>query len=167
MKPKALKLFIFSAAIVCLTSFTVNRQTASTAKNAVLTENHTHSTLHGRECPNCKGNGRIQIDCSFCDNGNRECQLCYGKCEIRCTYCQGGGSFRCNSCAGRGYFGEEECSNCKGSGEIQCESCKGTKITPCPSCGASGLVACLSCGGKGYTDWKCPECDGSGVVDDD
>jgi DnaJ-class molecular chaperone len=27
-------------------------------------------------------------------------------------------------------------------------------------------VACMTCGGKGYTEWNCPECRGTGVVDD-
>lgn len=164
MKTKALKVFFYSISVACLAAFTVSWQSATTDNT---TGKHSHASVSGRECPRCDGSGTLREDCSFCDNGNRECTLCYGKCEIRCSYCQGGGSFRCNRCAGRGYNGENECPNCNGSGEVQCDNCKGTQIIPCPSCGAKGLVACMSCGGRGYTEWKCPECNGSGVVDDD
>lgn len=166
MKTKGLKLIIFSVAILCLASFTVLSKSNKT-DGPEKTINHSHASVSGKECPRCEGTGRISYDCQFCNYGNRECQLCYGKCEIRCTYCQGGGSFRCNRCAGRGYNGEDECPNCNGTGEIECSNCSGTKIIPCPSCGAKGMVPCMSCGGKGYTEWNCPQCGGSGVVDDD
>ncbi len=164
MKTKALKVFVCSVSIACLAAFIISWQSATPDPT---NGKHPTASVSGRECPSCNGSGTIRNDCSFCDNGYRECNLCYGKSEIRCSYCQGGGSFRCNRCAGRGYNGDEECPNCNGSGEIQCDNCKGTQIIPCPSCGAKGLVPCSSCGGRGYTEWNCPQCGGSGVVDDD
>ena len=79
MKNKTLKLTAFSFAILFLVAF---------------------STV-GDTCRRCSGDGTIRSECQFCDNGYRQCNLCYGNKEIRCTYCQGGGSFQCNWCAGR------------------------------------------------------------------
>ena len=123
-------------------------------------------TLMGDTCRRCGGEGIIREECQFCNYGYRQCNLCYGNKEIRCTYCQGGGSFKCNWCAGRGYSGDEECSNCGGSGYVQCEQCRGTGTIACPSCGAEGHVSCSTCGGRGYTEWRCPDCGGTRVVDD-
>ena len=142
-------------------------KTLSTILIAVSVFFLTAFTFSGDKCPRCDGEGIIRPQCQFCNGGYRECSLCYGKSEIRCTYCQGGGSFRCNSCAGRGYNGEDECSRCSGKGEIECEQCHGTGLISCPSCGAQGHVACMTCGGRGYTEWRCPDCNGTGQIDND
>ena len=165
MKHRGLKILAISVAVIGLASFTVLRQSPTT-DNAPAVATHAHSAVCGKQCPRCEGTGRITNQCNFCDNGYRECQLCYGNKEIRCTYCQGGGSFRCNRCAGRGYIGESECPDCNASGQIECNQCHGTGQIACTSCGAEGHVACMTCGGKGYTEWNCPECRGTGVVDD-
>lgn len=68
-------------------------------------------------CGSCGGNG--QIDCSVCDNGELECDSCYGSGEDEegdtCGDCDGSGNLECDYCDGSGY---EPCDDCDGDGDI-------------------------------------------------
>lgn len=51
--------------------------------------------------------------------------------------------------------GDRECSRCSGTGSINCTSCGGAGNQPCSQCGQTSIQY-----------WTCPDCRGSGRVDD-
>ena len=116
-----------------------------------------------RECSRCSGRGTIPDNCSFCGGrGWRDCSLCNGNKSIRCTVCGGAGEYVCPQCRGR----NENCRTCGGDGIIGCDRCSGTGSINCTSCRGSGHYPCSQCNQTGIKNWTCPDCRGTGRVDD-
>lgn len=116
-----------------------------------------------RQCSRCDGTGKIADNCSFCGGrGWRDCSLCNGHKSIRCTGCGGGGEYVCPQCRGR----NENCGTCGGDGTIKCDRCSGTGSINCTSCGGAGNQPCGQCGQTGVKYWTCPDCRGTGRIDD-
>lgn len=116
-----------------------------------------------RDCSRCDGTGKITDNCSFCGGrGWRDCSLCNGQKSLRCTVCGGAGSYACPHCHGR----NDECRYCGGEGTIKCDRCSGTGSINCTSCGGAGNQPCSQCGQTGIKEWTCPDCRGTGKVDD-
>lgn len=116
-----------------------------------------------RDCSRCGGTGKIADNCSFCSGrGWRDCSLCNGHKSLRCTVCGGEGSYICPHCHGR----NDECRYCGGNGTIKCDRCSGTGSINCTSCGGAGNQPCGQCGQTGIKEWNCPDCRGTGKVND-
>ena len=123
----------------------------------------TSMVVSDRECSRCSGTGKIESNCTFCGGrGWRDCSLCNGNKSIRCTVCGGAGEYVCPQCRGR----NENCGTCGGNGTIKCDRCSGTGSINCTSCGGSGHDPCGQCGQTGIQYWNCPDCRGTGRVDD-
>ena len=123
----------------------------------------TSAVTSDRICSRCEGTGHIADNCTFCGGrGWRDCSLCNGHKSYRCNVCGGEGSYVCPQC--RGY--NEDCAYCKGSGRIHCDRCSGTGSITCERCGGAGNEPCYQCNQTGIHYWTCPECRGTGRVDD-
>lgn|GEM_PF-5694496 len=87
-------------------------------------EERTRRVRRYRDCPRCRGSGRVG--------------------ELRCGKCDG---------TGRAEFQDEEvytvpCEACVERGRVNCRACGATGEVPCQTCRTTGMVVCTTCMGK-------------------
>ena len=94
---------------------------------------------------------------------DKVCERCNGNKMIRCTFCGGGRTIVCPHCHGI----NPNCVKCGGKGYFDCERCKATGQITCTVCNGEGHNRCMTCDKKGYIEFRCPDCNGTGQLPDD
>ena len=137
---------------------------------------HRRKTLRGSiACSICNGSG--YITCSTCrGNGYYACLLCkgsglssiFGSIDT-CPRCDGRGSEICNMCDGSGHSLCNEtvmCRTCWGDGITGSRPVVKNEYRDCEHCDNSHKeeVRCGECHGRGYVNYECSRCDGSGEI---